>query len=201
MHTCSKINPSGTFFSAVMPYNESGNSTRVQADNAQRQPKENIFSKHFKYLLFFPLAAFALAGCAATPSQMYWDHKVKELCEKDGGVTVYEHIELTPEEFKKLGGNQFGEIDIPLEQNSNQSLYFISLSKIIIHSGNPEISRTETKITRRSDMKVMSMKVNYFRGGGDLIELDHPSHISCKSFNDFDENIVKETIQIKGDAK
>ena len=37
------------------------------------------------------LCLLILNACA-TPSQVYWDAKVKELCEKDGGITVYKKL-------------------------------------------------------------------------------------------------------------
>jgi hypothetical protein len=55
-------------------------------------------------MILVPLILIGLAIAGTEFNKAYWDHKVRELCEKDGGVTVYEAIELSPEEFKRRGG-------------------------------------------------------------------------------------------------
>jgi hypothetical protein len=148
-------------------------------------------------LMGLALCAFSINGCA-TPSQAYWDAKVKEMCEKDGGVTVYEHIELTREEFKKLGGNEYGEIDIPDETHTgNSDEYYITFSKHVIHQGEPQVERSETKIFRKSDKKELSVMVIYGRGGGDIPNgISHPSHFSCRDLPGFNSRLIKSTVHV-----
>ncbi|MBK8306680.1 MAG: hypothetical protein IPL00_06020 [Gammaproteobacteria bacterium] len=49
--------------------------------------------KAIKWILLLPLilAGLGIAYCEA--NKAYWDHRVRELCKKDGGVTVFERID------------------------------------------------------------------------------------------------------------
>lgn len=146
----------------------------------------------------FILIAGGIAFCEL--NKAYWDHQVKLMCEKDGGVTVFEYIELTPDEFKKHGGNQYGEIRINGKSASPKSdPYFIDFSNSIINKGPPQVGKTITSIIRKSDGKTMSVLVDYGRGGGDLIVIDHPSSFSCNEIEGFSSRLIKSTVKIKGE--
>ncbi|MBK9667618.1 MAG: hypothetical protein IPO61_18090 [Gammaproteobacteria bacterium] len=53
--------------------------------------------KAIKWILLLPLilAGLGIAYCEA--NKAYWDHRVRELCKKDGGVTVFERVLLMRE--------------------------------------------------------------------------------------------------------
>lgn len=141
-----------------------------------------------------------LAGCA-TPSQMYWDHKVKELCEKDGGVTVYEKVELTKEEYKNFGGAN-GIIPIPSEDSPIAEKYEY-LSKNIemeINHSDPYVRRMEYIVYRKSDKKIIGRFVNYTRIGGDIdTGISEKTHFSCADMKSISLDIEREIFTIKGD--
>jgi len=118
----------------------------------------------------FILIAGGIAFCEA--NKAYWDHKVKQWCEKDGGVTVHEKVELTKEEYENL--------KIPFEGNSNNSAYFYRLENFVINDDNPKVSRGEQSVVRRSDSKKLGSLVRYGRSGGDIIPIDHPTHYGCE---------------------
>jgi hypothetical protein len=132
----------------------------------------------------FSSSAVLLAACA-TPSQMYWDHRVKELCEKDGGVTVYEKVELTKEEFNKL--------DIPFEKHAKPDTpyYRVSLVDVVINDS-PRVWKGGQKIVRRSDGKVLGMQIYYARRGGDILTgISESSHYGCEQINNINLDIDK----------
>ena len=108
----------------------------------------------------------------------YWDHRVNQMCEKDGGVTVYERIVLSEEEYKRLGGTKSG-LAFPLEQVAEKSgfPYFRRVVDVRIRDASPEVVRFETLLIRRSDRKVLGRVVQYGRSGGDF-----PTGISSQTY-------------------
>jgi len=62
----------------------------------------NIFNKQYgvsviKFIALTPLILIGLVVMAfvfTLLNKAYWDYRVKQMCEKDGGVTVYEKVEL-----------------------------------------------------------------------------------------------------------
>jgi len=122
-----------------------------------------------------------LAGCMgwAPGRQAYWDEKVKEMCAKDGGVTVYERVKLTESEFRRLGGNG-GTVPVPTRRSANPNSPYVADTKITkIREANPEVYRRETEIIRLVDGKVLSRQVTYGRIGGDLPSPAHQSSYGC----------------------
>src|SRR4051812_12232677 len=69
----------------------------------------------------FSLAVLLLmiSGCGGwlPGRQDYWDGKVKEMCAKDGGVTVFEQVTITRQDALKLFGGSFPtkatKLDVP----------------------------------------------------------------------------------------
>ena len=56
---------------------------------------------------FLLLTLLFLAGCSKNFSQMRMDAEMHGLCEKDGGIRVYETVRLPPEDFNKYGQIDF----------------------------------------------------------------------------------------------
>ena len=149
-----------------------------------------------KYTLlraFIALLLSALASCAsyAPGRQSYWDSRVSELCEKDGGTTIYERIKLHPNEYRSLGGTGKG-LALPSAAARPDFPYFIQLSQTKIHDTNPEVLRLETFIKRRSDDKILGRSVHYVRRGGDFpTGVLHDSSFSCPQQDDLSERVFE----------
>ena len=143
-----------------------------------------------------------LAGCS-TPSQVYWDHKVKELCEKDGGVTVYEKVELTREEYERNDGKNGG-IRVPSEKSPLAGKYDFS-SKTInsdINASNPHVWRTEGVIYRKSDGKELGKMVTYSRRGGDISTgIAESSHFGCGDIKTIKLDVENQIFTVEGEEK
>ena len=111
-----------------------------------------------------------LAGCMgwAPGRQSYWDAQVREMCERDGGVTVYEQTRISAkkaEELPKIGGS----ISIPHRTLSNVTAPLISTdSEEVLRESGPRVVRRERVVIRQSDSKVVGKIVSYSRVGGDL---------------------------------
>ena len=110
------------------------------------------------------------------------DRLVDELCAKDGGIKVYEQVELSSEFFNNLGQPQ-----IPDKKYTKPSDQYFStwLTNDIRGNSNTTdynalvIIRNEHNYFRRTDEKLLGRLVTYGRRGGDPIGPWHPSHYSC----------------------
>lgn len=113
------------------------------------------------------LLAVSLAGCMGyVPGrQSYWDAKVKEMCEKDGGVTVYERVKISRQDSRLLWGA--GQ-PLPTESTRKDLPYFWESIETTIRDSYPKVGRAETLVKRRSDGKVLGKSVQYWRTGGDF---------------------------------
>ena len=108
----------------------------------------------------------------------YWDYRVTKMCEKDGGMIIYENIELTEEELN-LYKDKFGKYGFPRENQASEFIQIVSKDKsTYIRRNYPEVRRNELSIIRRTDEKILGMRVSYSRVGGELFVF-HPSIFRC----------------------
>lgn len=128
----------------------------------------------------------------------YWDYRVTKMCEEDGGVTVFEKVELEKNKHSNLI-SRGGSVIIPIFSNAKiDDPYYIVFSESILRKKNPKVRKTETKIIRRSDSKVLSLKVSYSRGGGDFPTfIAAASAFSCRNVKGINTILGKSTFTIK----
>ena len=149
--------------------------------------------------LFFGLVLLTLAYfvyCEARKA--YWDRQVKQMCEKDGGVRVYEKEKISRELYKQLGGQQ-GEI--PIYSKSSTSIdapYFTEERTSYLHEKDPQVRRSETRYMKMQNNKTLAIYVYYARVGGDFPTFAHPSSQGCLFPKD---GLTKQFIQIEGETK
>jgi|SRR3954447_19239883 hypothetical protein len=100
----------------------------------------------------------------------YWDRKVTELCEKDGGVTIMEIVTLSDLEYRRLGGMAGGGLPLPDVNDKTRMDYpfFRETRELRLRDSTPQVVRRETVIKRRDDGKALGKSVYYWRAGGDL---------------------------------
>lgn len=130
-------------------------------------------------------------------NKAYWDREVRVLCEKDGGVTVYEIVVLSAGEYPGLF-NDRGVLIIPSKNHAKKDdPFFIISNTRILRSGSPEIYRVEQSIIRKKDDKKLSVQVIYVRKGGDFpTGIGHHSSFLCG--NDIvDINLLNSVITYK----
>jgi hypothetical protein len=127
------------------------------------------------------LIVWLLTGCAGyVPGrQTYWDAQVKEMCAKDGGVSIFEKIRVTPSEVKLLG-HVNGRIAIPVKElaNPRSPVYAVNTTSVV-REGNPAVWRSEWNIIRRIDGAVLARSVTYNRSGGDIPSPAYESRLTC----------------------
>ena len=135
-----------------------------------RRPVNSDVMRH-KTVTTIILASCVVTACEKTRL----DLKVKELCAKDGGIRVYETVALPPEKFDK-----YGAVHIPSKRDAKPAdEYYYELDIQYLKTGNPEMSRSDYRIVRRSDGKVLGEMVRYGRGGGDMPGPWHESSFTC----------------------
>lgn len=145
------------------------------------------------------VATVGLFSCflwVAVGENMWLDHQVKELCAKDGGVKVYETVTLPTDKY-----NQYASKNWVLPDKAQAKLtdeYYCERENHYYREGNPQMTRRQTRIIRRSDGKVLGEYIRYGRGGGGLYGPWHGSSFSCP-----DPTTIKFTssIFLKGDKK
>ena len=128
------------------------------------------------------VVGFAILSAPALVSNSvkgYYDRQVREMCAKDGGVRVYETVSLPAEKFDELKRVNFVLPD--KTQVGPADEYYSETDRHYYRNGNPEVSRRQYRIIRRSDQKILGELVFYGRGGGDLPGPWHGSSFTCPS--------------------
>ena len=140
---------------------------------------------------FVPVLALAQSGCSVPGVQWYWDHEIQELCEKDGGVVVYEQVPISRVEIASgvlplnWPSGRIGKGDPNIGVSPKRYMrpgapaYEGAEIRTDLRIDDPEVWRSETPIFRSSDNKIIARMVVYFRRGGDVLPLDNRSGIYC----------------------
>ena len=103
-------------------------------------------------------------------NQAYWDKRVEEMCEKDGGRIVYERVFLSEEEY---GGmlDSAGNLRIPTRYRLKEDDDYVSRfeSKALERRAlGLVIKEASTRVIRVKNEKVIAEQVDFIRVGGDF---------------------------------
>lgn len=156
-------------------------------------------------LLIALLSFILLVGCAGyVPGhQTYWDVQVKEMCEKDGGVRIFEKLRVTEKDLVFLDKLLDGKIDVPDKSSAHQnSLAYSEFKLTTVHAkGNLLVDRAESIILRRADQVVIARWVVYKRSGGDFpTGLAYDSSFTCPDLNKIVSD-MQQLFLLVGDSK
>jgi len=124
---------------------------------------------------------------------LFWpsekDHLNKQmaaLCKKDGGVRIYERVQLSPQMY-----NEWGSLKTPKTiKRGNEyisqiaDIYESNTEKENIKNGDPfkgegSLARHHTKVIRVTDKKILAEYISYSRVGGDRWFAGMPSAENC----------------------
>jgi len=107
--------------------------------------------------------------------KMYWDFRVWQMCQEDGGVTVYETVELPAERF-----DEWGNVGLKNKKYAKPSDgYYFQSKDDYLREENPRILRSITQIIRIMDGKVLGESIRYSRSGGGVPGPWFPSSYGC----------------------
>lgn len=136
-------------------------------------------------------ASFLIVGVVGIPvlyllftiaNKAYWDARVRSMCLEDGGVALYETVDLSAPEYMRVSRDVNGIPFIPSESraNSEHKFYRTTSRDQKRKSGGVIIVKSNYKIVRSSDRRVLSLSTSYSRLGGDFTTLGSPaSSFSC----------------------
>jgi hypothetical protein len=163
------------------------NSEREPLGRAQHVP---IFlGGRMRTAIAMPLVALAvlpLAGC----ERWALDRQMEELCERDGGVKVYETVTLPAGDFDRFGTplGRYLKPDTAPDERLGPDYRYVQKAEILVDKnasgerGKGRLDRWYFAIYRRADDKLLGEKILYQRGGGDLFTLGfEPSRKACPS--------------------
>jgi hypothetical protein len=140
------------------------------------------------WLLIIPIAivvVLILAFAFFEGRKAYWDNVIRAMCEKEGGIKVYERVLISSRYLDKDRN-----IKIPSayaessrkpfewEAKPGDLYYYVSERQPII-DGYLAVGRTNLKIIRALDKKVLGETVVFRRSGGDFPTFAHPSSFVC----------------------
>ncbi|MDB5814737.1 MAG: hypothetical protein JWN23_1854 [Rhodocyclales bacterium] len=136
---------------------------------------------NIKTALIIGMLCAALTSC----EKYELDRRMNEVCQKDGGVKVYETVKLPSEMFDPAGS-----VKATLVQNDGKSYmliagaYAVKEDSLDLKSGDPlkgeaSLTRITLKVSRVADGKVLAEGVQYLRAGGDLIVIGHHTQAVC----------------------
>ena len=138
-------------------------------------------------LIIALLPFLLLVGCEREKHRL--DEEVRRLCAKDGGVKVYETVNLPPDKF-----DRYGNVKIPdIEKAKESDKYYYVSEMVYLYGGKTSqdyearIWRNHYKIIRRSDNKVLGEYVSYTRRGDGFQTPWHPSSFSCSDISKYPE--------------
>ena len=107
----------------------------------------------------------------------YWDYRVREMCARDGGIRIYEIIELPAEYFNEWNQPKF--YHPTKKEYALGKDYIYEVKTTHYRDKDPVISKREYRVYRRNDGKLLGESVIYGRGGGDIPGPWYPSSFSC----------------------
>lgn len=146
-------------------------------NRTREEPRSIAFPRGGAALFMFVSLLF---GCAAMPGgQAYWDAKVRQMCEQDGGVKIFERVPISPAELQRMGKvGDYASIP-PRFASKPTDVLFWDETITVVREANPRVSRSEQLVKRKSDEKIVAQVIRYSRVGGDVMPIGHPSHFGC----------------------
>lgn len=155
--------------------------------------------KLIKWILLVPVLLVVVGVIATEINKAYWDHKVRQWCEKDGGVTVYEKVELTQEEYERNDGNNGFIVPWPERTSKAEHDFYTKQFTEIFHSSNPVVKRLEFIAYRKSDGKELGKMVTYGRTGGDFPTGFAGTSFTCADMKNIALDVEKQIFTFKGE--
>lgn len=123
------------------------------------------------------LTILSVPALVSNGVKAHYDRQVRELCEKDGGVRVYETVTLPLDKF-----NEWGQVNFYKPTQGDNALgeeYLLKTNIQYIRGGNPSLRRYHVQVVRRRQGLLLGESIGYDRGGGDLPGPWQPSSYSC----------------------
>lgn len=131
-------------------------------------------------LVLLAVAALAWFGGSfweAGGKKLYWDAELREMCAIDGGVRVYEKVELPCEIYDYYAKMNW--ILPNKEDNKFNNEYYLDSEITYIRKKSPMLWKIHHRIVRRYDQKILGESIMFARSGGDFPGPWHQSSVKC----------------------
>ena len=134
-------------------------------------PSKSGYLRHLVLLPFQLLLLIVLFLIYYMTRFVYVDHQMSLMCAKDGGVHIYEQIEITQAEADSISVGQNIGAGMVRKQDLKEGMpvYNSPFQNEIIKKTYPQITRYEYTIHRTKDDKLLAREVWYIRKGADMI--------------------------------
>jgi len=139
-----------------------------------------------KKILFASIITTLFSGCMGyVPGQQsYWDAQVREMCERDGGVKIFERVKISKSDIDRrvLPSTADGRLGVAIKELAHPDSPVYGVEKItqLHQEKNLSVSRRELLVIRRIDQIVVAQQISYGRFGGDLpTGVVHDSSYGC----------------------
>jgi hypothetical protein len=164
------------------------------------------FFERLGLLLAPSLITLVAGGCVGyvPGAKSYWDDKVIEMCAKDGGVTVYQKVEISTDAIKRhvlpMSG---GKLSVAVKELAHPDAPIYAVETVsTIRDVEPIVRRTESLIVRRADQAIVAKSVRYARLGGDLpIGLAEGTSLICPNPQQLASDLHEQLFVIRADVK
>ena len=124
------------------------------------------------------LLLVAMAG-GCEVRKAYYDWRLRQMCETDGGVRISERLIVNPNQVAHLP-RVAGHLGVAPEALADPAApAFGRLKEQVLRQGQPSMMRYEEEIVRRADGHIVARVVTYTRAGGDFPSFAQPSLHSC----------------------
>lgn len=118
----------------------------------------------------------------------YWDNQVTKMCNKDGGIKIYDKTNKPLTYFLNKGF-----LKIPSEYKSTiNNEYFLRTKNTNIVEGRLSVGEHRTQLIQRKGDMVIAEIVSFGRSGGDFPTFAHPSFYTCSTDKNLLESMFKE---------
>lgn len=121
----------------------------------------------------------------------YWDYQVREMCAKDGGVVVLEHMKISREQDSFLPHSDGVTSISPESLADPRAPAFARASETVLRESQPGVFRYEYEVVRRIDGRLTAKGVIYLRSGGDIPLPTFPSRYYCPSLAKINADMSK----------
>jgi hypothetical protein len=102
--------------------------------------------------------------------QTYWDARIRELCEKDGGVAILDRVSVAKGDSTAIAVKALADPKAPVYAETRSTT---------IREGNPSVWRSEWQVVRRSDQAIVARAIQYSRAGGDFPTVANATWFGC----------------------
>ena len=131
-------------------------------------------------------------------NKAYWDAQIDILCSMDGGVTVYERVDLRLPGYAGIeysAHSNWPLIRSAQTNGSDAAIIRIATTDYQGKFGGINIIKRENRFVRVTDNKMLSKSLVYERAGGDSLYLFHPSSHICEGYTYLESNLVNLTFE------